>query len=139
MIFLLNLEKAVFKLTQNLTLKLLFNAFQFSGKAVSSCAWRHSHHCVCSVLWMFYLLCLMFLVYLSQWLHSPFFGVCLELRRLFLGEYCWIVHATLYYIYGAGWLLMFNARCQYFFLWFAKISTTAWTIQLVQSRMTIRK
>ena len=47
---------------------------------------------------------------------------------------------------GAGWLpvtfytvlLMFNVTCQYFFLWFANISTIEWTIA-VMSNMHKRK
>ena len=96
MIFWLNLEKAVFKLSQNLTSKLQFNGFLFSGRVISTCLWWRSHHFLCLVLWTFYLLCLMFLVYLSEGLHLTFFYTCFILRRLFSGESSWIVHGTLW-------------------------------------------
>ena len=38
-IFQLNLDKAVFKLMQNLTSKLQLNGSLFSGKVVVSCSW----------------------------------------------------------------------------------------------------
>ena len=98
MIFQLNLEKAVFKLMQNLTSKLQFNGFLFSERVLSTCSWQHSHHCLCLVLWMLYLVCLMFSVNLSQGLYTPFFYICLTLRLLFLGESSWIVHSTLWYV-----------------------------------------
>ena len=81
-----NIEKAVFKLTQNLTSKLQFNGFLFSGRMLSSCLWWLSHHCLCLVLRTFYLIRLMFLVYSSQGLHVPFFYTYLKLRRLFSGK-----------------------------------------------------
>ena len=98
MIFRINLEKAVYKLTQNLTSKLQFNGFLFSGKVASSCSWWRSHHCLCLVLSAFYLFSSIFLVYLSQGLHAPFFYICLALRQLFSGESSWIVHHTLWCI-----------------------------------------
>ena len=45
----LHLEKAVFKLMQNLTSKLKFNDFLFSGTVISSCLWIRIHHCLCLV------------------------------------------------------------------------------------------
>ena len=96
MIFRFNLEKAVFKLTQNLTSKLQFNGFLFPGRVVSSCFWWRSYHCLCLVLWAFYLFRLMFSVYSSQGLHVPFFYTCLTLRWLFSGASSWIVHGTLW-------------------------------------------
>ena len=96
MIFRFNLEKAFFKLTQNLTSKLQFAGFLFSGRVVSSCLWWRSHRCLGLELWTFYLFRLMFLVYLSQGLHAPSFYTCLTLRRLFSGESSWIVHGTLW-------------------------------------------
>ena len=81
---------------QNLTSKLQFNGFLFSGKVVSSCSWWHSHHFLCCVLWMSYLFRLMFLFYSSQELHAPFFCTCLTVRRLFSGESSWIVLGTLW-------------------------------------------
>ena len=96
MIFRLNLEKAVFKLSQNLTSKLQFNGFLFSGRMVFSCSWWRSHHCLWLLLWTFNLFRLMFLVYLSQGLHVPSFYTCLTLRRLFSDESTWIVHGTLW-------------------------------------------
>ena len=98
MIFRLNLEKAFFKLTQNLSSKLQFNGFLFSGRAVSSCSWWRSYHCLCLVIWKFYLFQLMFLFYLSEGLHVPFFYTCLTLRRLILSESNWIAHGTLWCI-----------------------------------------
>ena len=53
MIFRLNLEKAVFKLTLNLTSKLQFNGFLFSWRVVSSCSRLRSNNCLCLVFWMF--------------------------------------------------------------------------------------
>ena len=111
MIFRLNLEKAVFKLTQNLTSKLQFNGFLFSGRVVSSCLWWRSHHCLCFVLSTFYLFRLMFLVYLSQGLHVPFFYTCLTLRRLFSGESSWIVHGTLWCVQWRGMTLSYLLCC----------------------------
>ena len=76
MIFWLNLEKAVFKLAQNLTPKL-----QFNGLLFSSCLWWYSHHYLCLVLWTFYLFRLMFLVYLKgftylSFIHVWYYGDC---------------------------------------------------------------
>ena len=96
MIFLLNLEKSVFKLMQNLMSKLQFNGFLFSGKVVSSCSWWRSHHCPCLLLWTPYLFCLIFSVYLSQGLHAPFICLCLALLWLFLDESSRIVLDTLW-------------------------------------------
>ena len=53
--FRLNLEKFTFKLTKNLTSKLQLDGFLFSGRLVSSCLWWRSYHCLCLVLWTFYL------------------------------------------------------------------------------------
>ena len=53
MILRFNLEKVVFKPTQNLTSKLQFNGFLFSGWVISSCLWWRSHHRLCLVLWNF--------------------------------------------------------------------------------------
>ena len=70
-----------------------FNDLLFSGKVVSSCSWWRSHHCLCSVLWTFYLFRLM-TIYLHR--KKPFFCTCLALRRLLLGESSWVVHGTLW-------------------------------------------
>ena len=40
----------------------------------------------------------MFLVYLSQRLHAPFFYTCLIVQWLFLGKSSWIAHGTLWCI-----------------------------------------
>ena len=56
------------------------------GKVIYSCLWWRSHYCFCSVIWTFYLFFLMFLIFFSQGLHSPFFCTCFVLRRLFLGK-----------------------------------------------------
>ena len=66
--------------------KLQFNGFLFS--------WWLCNHCLCLVLWRFYLFPVMFLVYLSQGLHVPFFYTYLTLWRFFWGESSWIVHGT---------------------------------------------
>ena len=97
------ITKVVFKLTQNVTPKLQFNGFLFSGRVVSSCLWWRSHHCLCLVLWTLYLFRLMLLVYLSQGLHAPPFYTCLTLLRLFSGEFSWIVHGILWCV---QWLQM---------------------------------
>ena len=146
MIFELNLEKAFFKLMQNLTSKLQFNGFLFSGRVVSSCSWWHSHHCPCLVLWTVYLFCLMLLVYLSQRLHVLSFihvwhyGGCSRVNPVQLSMALFGVFS------GTRWLsvtfyavlLVFNATCQYFFFDWPIYHAIAWTIQLVHSRMTIR-
>ena len=60
------ITKVVFKLTQNVTPKLQFNGFLFSGRVVSSCLRWRSHHCLCLVLWTFYLF--RFYIFLSIYL-----------------------------------------------------------------------
>ena len=122
---------------QNLTSKLQFHGFLFSRKVVSTCSWWQSHHCICLVFSTFYLFRLMSLVHLSQGLHATFFYTCLPLRRLFSDELFKLSMALFSVFGGAGWLpvtiytllLMFSATCQYLFLWFANISTIAWTFQ----------
>ena len=86
MILGLNLEKIIFKLMQNITSELQFNGFLFSGRVVSRFLWWHSHHCLCLVLWMFYLFCLMVYAYLSQGLRAAFFYTGLTLWRFLLGK-----------------------------------------------------
>ena len=141
MIFRFNLEKAVFKLTQNLTSRLQFHDFLFSGGVVSSCSWWRSHYCLCLVPLTFYLFRLMFLVYISQGpIHVWNYGDCsgvnpVELSMALFGVFrgAGLLLVTFYAV-----LLMFSATCQCLLLWFANVSIIPWKIQLVHSRMTIR-
>ena len=66
MIFRLNLEIAVFKPMQNLTSKLQFNDFLFSGRVVSTCLWWRSHHSTCLVLGKFYVSFNIFSLFISR-------------------------------------------------------------------------
>ena len=89
-----NLEKAVFKLPQNLTSKLKLNGFLVFGRAVSRCSWRRSHNCLGLVSWTFYLFRLMFQIYLSQGLQAHLFYACLTVRRWFSVESSSVIHGT---------------------------------------------
>ena len=106
MIFRLNLEKAVFKLAQNLTSKL-----QFNGLLFSSCLWWHSHHYLCLILWTFYLFRLMFLVYLKgftylSFIHVWYYGDCSRVTTVDLSMALFGVFS------GAAWLpVTFDVQC----------------------------
>ena len=100
MIFWLHLEKAVFKLKQNL--KLQFNGFLFSGSSFQLFVLTY-HHCLCLVLWTFYLFRLMCLVYLSKGLHAPFFYVW-HYADCSWGNPFELLMALFGVFSGAGWL-----------------------------------
>ena len=79
-IFRLNLEKAVFKLTQNLTWKLQFTGFLFSGRVVPS----YCHHCLFSTLNFLSVLCNVFNLFISR-TSGTFFIYMFDIPTIVLG------------------------------------------------------